>query len=120
MLLRVSGALSGETVNLNVVTDGTTTVASNLPHAETLVAFAEAVVGGDEAALAVARQRVFDELGAAALVDAAAVASNFERMVRVADSTGIPLDDFVYENTTEDREKLDLGRFGSAANTPGF
>jgi hypothetical protein len=32
-------------------------------------------------------------MGVAAMVDAAAVASNFERMVRIADGTGIPLGD---------------------------
>jgi len=118
MLLRASGALSGETFNLNVVTNGATTVPSNVPHGETLVAFAEAVVGESEAALTVAQQCVLVELGPEALVDAAAVASNFERMVRIADSTGIPLDAVVYERTMDERKALHLERFGSAANTP--
>ncbi len=118
MLLRASGAVTGETFDMQVITEGGTAAPSGVPHGETLVAFAEAVVGSDETALATARQRVLVELGPEALVDAAAVASNFERMVRIADSTGIPLDDVVYEKTVDVREELHLGRFGSAANTP--
>jgi hypothetical protein len=119
MLLRASGALTDDTFNLQVVTEGTTATPSRVLHGETLVAFAEAVVGEDEAILAVARQHVLDELGPAALVDAAAIASNFERMVRIADSTGIPLDDRVYERTADERKALHLEQFGSAANTHG-
>ena len=117
MLLRASGAATGETYNLDVVTTGTATATSHVPNGETLVAFAEAVVGEDETALAVARQRVLNDLGAAALVDAAAIAANFERMVRIADSTGIPLDDSVYERTEDERAALRLEQFGSAAST---
>lgn len=117
MLLRASGAQTEDAFNLQVITQGTTATPSGVPHGETLLAFAEAVVGEDEAVLAHARQRVLDELGPATLVDAAAIAANFERMVRIADSTGIPLDTVVYEKTKEEREALQLEQFGSAANT---
>lgn len=76
------------------------------------------MVSDDETVLATARHRVLIELGPEALVDAVAVASNFERMVRIADSTGIPLDEYVYEQTNDLRGALHLNRFGSAANTP--
>jgi hypothetical protein len=118
MLLRASGKVTRNAFNMHVITAGGTSTPSGVPRGETLVAFAEAVVGEDESALIMARQRVLDELGPEALVDAAAVAANFERMVRIADSTGIPLDDVVYEKTVDVREELHLGRFGSAANTP--
>jgi hypothetical protein len=118
MLLRASGKVTGEAFDMHVITEGGTTTPSGVAHGETLVAFAEAVVGEDKAAVAVARQHVQDELGPEALVDAAAVASNFERMVRIADSTGIPLDEVVYEKTVDVREELHLDRFGSSANTP--
>jgi len=117
MLLRASGAQTEESFNLQVITQGTTGTPSGIPHGEALLAFAEAVVGEDEAVLAHARHRVLDELGPAALVDAAAIASNFERMVRIADSTGIPLDTPVYERTKDERAALHLDQFGSAANT---
>lgn len=119
MLLRASGEMTREAFDMQVITEGGAAAPSGVPHGETLVAFAEAVVGSDETALATARQRLLVELGPEALVDAAAVASNFERMVRIADSTGIPLDDVVYEKTLDVREELHLDRFGSAVNTPG-
>ncbi len=68
---------------------------SGVAHEEILLALAEAMVNGNEETLSAARTRVLEELGPAPLVDAAAVASNFERMVRIADATGIPLDDFL-------------------------
>jgi len=118
MLLRASGKVTGDAFDVHVITEGGTAAPSGVPHGEMLIAFAEAMVGDDEAILATARQRVLIALGSEALVDAAAVVSNFERMVRIADSTGIPLDDVVYEKTVDVREELHLGRFRSAANTP--
>ena len=58
-----------------------------------LTEFAEAVVVGDAERIAAARGSVATELGDAAMVDAAAVIANFQRMVRIADSSGIPLDE---------------------------
>ena len=89
-----------------------------MAHADALVALAEALVGEDDAALAEARRRALDEVGAEAFVDAVAVASNFERMVRIADGTGIPLDTPVNLISEDVREELNLGRFAAAAHTP--
>ena len=88
-----------------------------MAHAEALVGFAEALVRRDDAALAHARDEVLEKLGPGGLVDTAAVASNFQRMVRIADSTGIPLDAPVTAMTGDIRGDLELGRFGSSANT---
>ena len=88
-----------------------------MAHAEVLVGFAEALVRRDDAALARARDEVLEKLGPGGLVDTAAVASNFQRMVRIADSTGIPLDAPVTAMTGDIRGDLELGRFGSSANT---
>lgn len=92
--------------------------ASGVPHADVLVAFAEAMVAADDAQLETARERLRARLGWETVVDAAAVASNFERMVRVADATGIPLDAPVEILTRDIRGILGVERFGSAANTP--
>lgn len=78
-----------------------------------LLAFAEAMVGEDNTALAQARQAVVQALGPAAMVDAAGVASNFERMVRIADATGISLDDRMAAASKEVRETLHLERFAA-------
>jgi D-serine deaminase-like pyridoxal phosphate-dependent protein len=115
MLLRASGQATGQAFDLHAVTEGTTTVRSGVTHEETLVALAEAMVSDDEQALATARTRILEELGPEALVDAAGVASNFERMVRIADSTGIPLDNFLDEMTVDLRTELHLTRFESVA-----
>lgn len=108
---------------------------SGVPHASELIAFADAVVNGvngvngdrgdrgdkgvqgDAESLPKTREALRRALGNAALIDAAAVVGNFERMVRVADGSGIPLDEELEIYTQDIREELDLGRFGSAVNT---
>jgi len=61
---------------------------AGLPHGAELVAFAEAIARFDDGVLAVARERLVACAGEAFMVDAAAVAANFEMMTRVADGTG--------------------------------
>jgi hypothetical protein len=83
---------------------------SRVPHGAQLVAFTDAIVTGDDETLARTRSAVVDALGPAAMVDAAGVASNFERMVRIADSTGIELGAFLEEATGDARHALGLER----------
>ena len=52
------------------------------------------------------------------LPGAAAVVGNFERMVRIADGSGIPLDTSMSVASATLREDLGIDAFGSAANTP--
>jgi hypothetical protein len=47
-------------------------------------------------------------LGAAALVDAAAVVASFNAVVKLADACGIPLEDFKAEATADLRAELQL------------
>ncbi|MCK6555629.1 hypothetical protein L6Q96_13780 [Candidatus Binatia bacterium] len=105
-------------MDVGAITDASRAGASGIAHAAALIELADAMVGSDEESLAGARQRVLTELGAPPLVDAVAVASNFERMVRIADGTGIPLDDPVAIMTSDLREQLGIDRFTAAANTP--
>jgi hypothetical protein len=105
-------------VDVAALTDDAAAAGSGVAHAEALLAFADAAVAGDEATRAAARQRVLDALGPEALVDAAAVVGNFERMTRIADATGIPLDAPVAALTQKLRRGLGLDEFGSARNTP--
>jgi len=100
------------------VTEDSAAAASGIAHAEVLLAFAEAAVQGEEGRLAAARQAVLDALGPEALVDAAAVVGNFERMTRIADATGIPLDAPVHALSQDLRDELGVDAFGSARNTP--
>jgi hypothetical protein len=95
------------------LTDHEAAATSGVEHGAVLIAFAEAMVGEDDAALARARQAVVEVLGPEAMVDAAGVASNFERMVRIADSTGIALDERMEVLSKEVRDKLHLERFAA-------
>jgi uncharacterized membrane protein YcjF (UPF0283 family) len=76
-------------------------------HGAELVAFAEAIVTGAQT-LAQSRAAVVEALGPEAMVDAAGVASNFERMVRIADSTGIELGDLLEQASADVRDALGL------------
>lgn len=93
------------------LTDHDAAALSGVEHGAVLIAFAEAMVGEDEATLAGARQTVIEVLSPEAMVDAAGVASNFERMVRIADATGIPLDERMEALTKGVRAQLQLERF---------
>ena len=74
----------------------------------------DAAVKGDPAELAAARDALRGTGGSAVLVDAAGIIGNFERMVRIADGTGIPLDAYTEEATAGLREELGIDRFASA------
>ena len=111
--------MSGEAVNLKGITEGNA-VTVGLPGAEGLIRFAEAAVGDDADQIRIAREAVKDELGIDAMVDAAGGIANFQRMVRIADGTGIPLDSAVAMMTSGIREDLGLNLYGSAGNTPAL
>ena len=117
-MLSLSADLSDATVNLQMINGDEAATAGDVAHAKALMNFAEAFALRDERALVDARAQLLEEAGAAVLVDAAAVAANFQRMVRIADSTGIPLDERNVALSANVRKELDLERFGSASNTP--
>ena len=52
------------------------------------------------------------------MVDAAAIVGNFQRMVRIADSTGIPLDETVLMISQSIRKTLGINNFNASANSP--
>ena len=81
-----------------------------MPHGPELLAFAAAIVEGDEETLARTRAAVSETLGPQAMVDAARVASNFERMVRIADSTGVELGELLEQASADVRAALRLER----------
>ena len=64
------------------------------------------------------RQAICTDMSAQALVDASAIIGNFQRMVRIADGTGIPLDKPVAVISAGLREQLGYNQFGSAKLTP--
>lgn len=83
---------------------------SGVANGAELIALSEAVVEGDPNALANAATAVRGAMGAEALVDAIGVASNFERMVRIADATGLELGDSLAELSADIRADLQVER----------
>lgn len=117
-MLSLSADITESDVNLRMINGDESATGGDVKHAAPLMQFAEAVASRDEAALTAARNRLLEEAGAEVLVDAAAVAGNFQRMVRIADSTGIPLDERNAALSYGIVDELDLKRFASAQNTP--
>ncbi len=115
MLLRASSQLQGQVANTaSVRASG---VSSGVDHGDELLAYADAVIGGEQGAITRARQAVREHLDWACVVDAAAVIANFQRMVRIADSTGIPLDEPVLMLTQQLRRELRLNEFAAATRS---
>ena len=111
MMLRASAQTSGEDVHLAVVVDGGS-VTTSVPGDQALLAFAEVALHDDAEAIAKARQQVRSDLGEAAMIEAAGVIANFQRMVRIADGTGIPLDAPMDALTADLRVELGINRYG--------
>ena len=90
---------------------------SGVPHGGILTAFAESAVRRSDD-LPERREDIVAAIGEPALIDAAGIVANFQRMVRIADACGIPLDDWTRKRTADAKRQLALHRFKSAANTP--
>jgi hypothetical protein len=85
-MLSWSSIETGQQLDLNAVADGRPGV--GLEHGDALLRFASACGGIDDAELEAARDALVAETDEAFMVDAAAVAANFEMMTRLADGTG--------------------------------
>ncbi len=85
-MLSWSSTETGQDLDLAAVADGRPGVL--LEHGDALLRFAGACGDTDEAELADARGALVAETDEAFMVDAAAVAANFEMMTRLADGTG--------------------------------
>lgn len=86
-----------------------------MPHAATLIEFGEAMLGDDKNRQSAARQSVYRALGPEGLVDAAAIVASFNAVVKIADATGIPLEDYKEAATQDLRAALGLERFNNNA-----
>jgi hypothetical protein len=111
--------MNGAQVDLSVVNDPTRGDAG-VAHGARLLAFTDAVMGRDDAALAKERAALRAVLSDEQFVDACAVIGAFNVVDRIADATGIPLDAGMAAMSGEVRRELDLARFASSANSPGL
>jgi hypothetical protein len=111
-LLRASSKAKGESFDLSLIVgkpgDG------NVPHGALLVAFAEAVLGVDNERLADTQSRIRAAMGDAALVDAAAIVATFNAIDRVADATGIQIEDAKAQATADVRAALGINAFAES------
>jgi len=115
----VSSQASGREADVRAIREGAARVAdSGVEHADLLVVYAEALVAHDDGAIAELRQPMIDALGAGGSLEAVTVAANFQRMVRIADATGIPQDGAMMTLVGDLADRLSLRDFASAANTP--
>jgi hypothetical protein len=85
-MLSWSSTAAGTPADLDAIVDDSRD--AGLPFSAELVAFAQAIGGWDDNALAAARTALSAVAGEAFMVDAAAVVANFEMMTRDADGTG--------------------------------
>lgn len=105
-----------DSVNLNGTVRNE--VDSGVEHGEVLLRYSDAAVG-HTSDLAAARAAVNEAIGPDAVVDCAATIANFQRMVRIADGCGIPLDSFSRRESEKWREGLLIDGFRSRQNTFG-
>ena len=116
----MSGAASGsEETDLSGVNQGAETGDGGIPHGQRLLAFTDAVMRGSDEDVERERAALRAVLTDAEYVDAVATIGAFNVVDRIADSTGIPLDDGLRAMSEGVRSELNLARFGSAANTLG-
>jgi hypothetical protein len=90
---------------------------SGVPGGALLIAFADALIGTDRAALDAARAALAAELGPEAVSAAAAVAANFGKNDRIANALGIPLEEVIVKAAAALRAELGLDAYPSAVNT---
>lgn len=91
-----------------------------VPHGRLLVRFAESVLGDDEAALTAVRGEILAAMGGEALADAAGVAGLFNAIDRVADATGIPLEDWKASDSADFRAALGINAFQSMQHRAAY
>ena len=105
-MLRASSKANDEKYDLMLLTGGRGD--GNIPHGALLVEFAEAVLDSNEQRLSAIQAEIRAKMGGAALVDAAAIAATFNAIDRVADSTGIRIEDAKAEATADIRAVLGI------------
>jgi len=116
-MLRESIKADGQSIDLEGLADPDCKEIAGLAHSRELIEFSDAFISRDPQRLAEARDGLEQAMGNECLVDAAGVASNFQRMVRIADGTGIPVDPGRLEPRLDLVEQLDLAKYESAKNT---
>ena len=117
MMLRVSAMTTETEVDLQGVNGDAASAALGIEYGAELMSFAESLAQRDEPVLARSRTALRQAAGDKVLVDAAGVAANFQRMVRIADSIGNPFDNMQSDFANSIQTELNLARFASAQHS---
>ena len=117
MMLRVSAMTTETEVDLQGVNGDAASAAMGIEYGAELMSFAESLAQRDEPGLARSRTALRQAAGDKVLVDAAGVAANFQRMVRIADSIGIPFDNMQSDFANSIQTELNLARFAGAQHS---
>ena len=116
-MLRVSANVTESNIDIQMINGESPQMSSDIEFGEVLMSFASSLASRDEILLSEARSQLLSIAGADVLVDAAGVAANFQRMVRIADAIGIPVDSDSNEISNDVRKDLELYKFDSAKNS---
>ena len=100
--------MKGTAIDLSAVAGGD--IDTGVERGATLLAYTDAVMAHDVDAIHSTRDRVAAELGDEAVGDAAAVIAMFNIVDRIADATGIPIDEgFARDARYQVGEELGMG-----------
>ena len=112
----MSGHAAGLDIDLTSALDPGSRGDAGVPHGAELLAFANAAQI-DRPSLTRSRDVLEVCVGLDGMLEAAATIAIFNGLVRVADGTGIQLDDGVVSASADYREELGVNAFGGAVNT---
>ena len=115
MLLRASGRREERDYDVTAITDPAVT--AGVEQEGWLGRLAEDAIRGEPRRMAATLTAAGAAMGRQQAVDALLVASAFNGITRVADATGIPLDDTTAEATVEMRAMTGLDAFSAAARS---
>ena len=118
MLLRASGEQEAIDYDLTAVTDRSRD--SGVPDGELLTSLAEQTAGSAWQELKATLATASNVMGEQQAVDALVVASAFNGITRVADATGIPLDENTADTTVEMRDAVGLDAYQYAAKSDRY
>jgi len=116
--LRASALQEDTEVNLNAVTDDSLDV--GVPHSDLLRELTETTIRREWEALTEVREKAVSAMGLQETTDALTVAAAFNGITRVADSTGIPLDDATDAVTADMREETGIQEFHYAVKSQKY
>ena len=107
-----------EGVDLDVSAVAGGSIDEHIAHANHLIAFTYAVMNADADAIAATRADLRSVLADDAFVDTCAIIGAFNVVTRIADATGIPLDEMMLDTSAETRTQLGINQFPGARNSP--